>query len=78
MTDGEYEEAYTEALLVAHELLNDSESADPFLEKDGTRRAFVGPTPLTDHQVFALAWGENVATRIKQERNAACPTKGEG
>ena len=69
MTNFEFEEAYGEALLVAREREDESGNELPYMF-NGNRVVKIDGIPYTEHEIFVLAWGENVARMIRQERDS--------
>ena len=66
LTDAEYEDAYTEALLC----LADSGHAvgTPFINGTGARYCMVDNRKLTDREVLEMWWKRDIASEILQGR----------
>jgi hypothetical protein len=66
LTDTEYEDAYTEALLC---LADDGHAVGtPFYNSAGTRYCMVDARQLTDAAVLLLWWNSNITRQILKDR----------
>jgi hypothetical protein len=68
VTHEEYEERYLEALDVVRRKLTEKTVRDPEHTPSGTRFVHIDEFPCNDRVVFRMAWGEEVARDIMNEK----------